>query len=102
MAASTGPAPVTAPDAYGTRPGAAGYLACHGARSIYLQVSNSGIVYQLGHGSPPLFDSPEIPLLPVVAAKPTPCDAIRYRAQTPLAQLATGQQQARVQIDTAP
>jgi hypothetical protein len=101
MSASTGPTPVTAPDAYGS-PGKPGWLDCWGAEVVTLQVSNSGIVYQVGVGAPPAFDGPEIALIPSLASRRHRADAIRFRAQTPTAQLATGQQQARVQIDTAP
>jgi hypothetical protein len=103
MATSTGPLPQTAPDAYGSRQGAPGYLSCYGATAVTLQIANAGIVLQFGHGSPPSFDGqPEVPRLPVVDRLPIRCDAIRWRAQTPTAQLAAGQAQATVQIDTLP
>jgi hypothetical protein len=103
MAASTGSTPVTAPDVYGTGPGKAGYLSCHGARVVTLQISNQGIVFQPGIGDPPLFDGQaEYSLLPVVDRRTLHCDAIRFRAQVPLAKLPAGSLQAAVQIDTYP
>jgi hypothetical protein len=103
MAASTGPAALTAPDRYGSKPGDAGYLSCYGAERVTFQVVNSGVVYQFGHGSPPLFDGePEVAMLPTIRSTATRCDAIRFRAQTPAAQLPAGQVQAKVQIDTWP
>jgi hypothetical protein len=84
MAASTGPTPVAAPDGYGKQSGDPGFLLCYGARRITWQTANAAIVYQLGHGSPPSFEGePERPLLPVVGTVAQPCDAIRYRNQTP-------------------
>jgi hypothetical protein len=104
MATSTGPLPQVAPDSYG-QPGhpGGGYLSCVGATIVTLQISNAGVVLQFGQGSPPVFDGqPEVPRLPVVDRLPVRCDAIRWRAQTPAAQLPAGQAQATVQIDTLP
>lgn len=104
MAASTGPTPITAPDAYGTKAGVPGYLACHGAEVVTLQVFNSAIVWQLGIGSPPVFDNaiaPEVNQAPAYRSMSRRADAVRYRAAVPLAQLPAGAQ-ATVAIDTAP
>jgi len=103
MAASTGALPITAPDSYGTRSGQPGWLTCVGAQAITMQVFNASIVWQAGIGSPPLFDdSPEINQAPAYRSGPLRCDAIRYRAAVPAAQLPAGQTQATVSIDTLP
>jgi hypothetical protein len=102
MAASTGAQPVTAPDNYG-QPGQPGYLSCYGARSITLQITAQAVIFQLGIGNPPVFDgNPELRRLPVVDRVGWRCDALRFRAATPAAQLPAGSTQATVSIDTLP
>jgi hypothetical protein len=103
MASSTGPLPQTAPDAYGKRPGEAGYLACYGATLVSMSVANAGIVWQLGVGNPPTFDqSPEVNQPPAYRSMRRRADAIRWRAAVPAAQLQPGALQATVTIDTSP
>jgi hypothetical protein len=105
VAASTGPTPITAPDSYGTGPGKPGYLACHGAEVLTLQVFNAAIVWQIGIGSPPVFDNaiaPEVNQAPAYRSTSRRADAIRFRASVPAAQLPAGQPQATVSIDTTP
>lgn len=80
-----------------TAPDADAEVICLGARRLTLQISNNAIFITFGHGpgqgAIQYEPTPEL-YLPVVGSITRPFDAFKIRAQTPLAQLPAGAQQA--------